>query len=116
MPGATVFERDKGMLVDLRTYTFHPGTLPKFLTAFEAEGLPLQTQHCGHLVGYFTTESGTLNQVVQMWAYKDAADRDQRRAGLWADPAWQAFGEKALPMIQGQENRLLKPTRFSPLR
>jgi len=104
------------MLVDLRTYTFHPGRLPQFLRAFEAEGLALQTQHCGHLVGYFTAETGALNQVVQIWAYKDAADRDARRAALWADPRWQAFGETALPMLQHQENRLLKPTAFSPLR
>lgn len=104
------------MLVDLRTYTFHPGQMQRFLAIFEKEGLPIQTRHCGHLVGYFTTETGTLNQVVQIWAYRDAADRDARRAALWADPEWHAFGEKALPMIQHQENRLLKPTGFSPLR
>jgi hypothetical protein len=104
------------MLVDMRTYTFHPGRLQAFLPAFEAEGLALQTRHCGQLVGYFTSETGTLNQVVQLWAYRDAADRDARRAALWADPDWNRIGEKLLPMIQTQENRLLKPTRFSPLR
>jgi hypothetical protein len=102
------------MLMDLRTYTFHPGKLQVFLPRFEREGLPLQTKHCGNLVGYFTTETGVLNQVVQLWAYEDAADRDARRASLWADPAWQAFGEFALPLIQHQECRLLKPAAFSP--
>lgn len=102
------------MLIDLRTYTFHPGKLQVFLPRFEAEGLPLQTRYCGNLIGYFTTETGVLNQVVQLWAYENAADRDERRARLWADPAWQAFGEFALPLIQHQENRLLKPTAFSP--
>ena len=102
------------MLIDLRFYTFYPGKLPVFLPRFEAEGLPLQKKHCGNLIGYYTTESGALNQVVQMWAYTDAADRDARRALLWADPDWQKFGDWALPLIQFQENRLLKPTRFSP--
>ncbi|MGE0315979.1 MAG: NIPSNAP family protein [Lautropia sp.] len=102
------------MLIDLRTYTFHPGKLSVFLPRFEAEGLPLQTRHCGNLVGYFLAETGTLNQVVQLWAYLDAADRDARRARLWADPEWQTFGAWALPLIQHQENRLLKPTTFSP--
>ena len=49
-----------------------------------------------------------------MWAYQDAADRDARRAALWADKGWQAFGEFALPLIQHQTNQLLKPTGFSP--
>ncbi len=104
------------MLIDLRTYTFHPGMLARFLPRFETEGLPLQTEYCGNLIGYFTTETGTLNQVVQLWAYADAADRDARRARLWADERWQRFGDFALPLIQHQENRLLKPTAFSPLK
>jgi len=104
------------MLLDLRTYTFHPGQLRKFLPLFEQEGLPVQAKHCGHLVFYATTETGELNQAVQMWAYKDAADRDARRAALWQEPGFLAYGEKALPMLQRQNNVLLTPTPFSPLR
>jgi hypothetical protein len=104
------------MLLDLRIYTFYPGKLQAFLPLFEREGLALQTKYCGNLVFYTTVETGTLNQVVQVWAYRDAADRDARRAALWKDPAWLAFGEKALPLIQHQENRLLKPTAFSPMK
>ena len=104
------------MLIDLRFYTFYPGKLQEFLPRFEKEGLPLQTKYCGNLIGYFTTESGVLNQVVQAWAYKDAADRDARRAALWADEAWQKFGDFALPLIAHQENRLIKPTSFSPMK
>jgi len=104
------------MLIDLRHYTFHPGKLQVFLPRFEKEGLPLQTKYCGNLVGYFVSESGTLNQVVQIWAYEDAADRDARRARLWADPAWVKFGEFALPLIQFQTNQLLKPAGFSPMK
>ena len=102
------------MLIDLRHYTFLPGKLQVFLPRFEREGLPLQKKYCGHLIVYTTSETGTLNQVVQMWAYQDAADRDARRAALWADKGWQAFGEFALPLIQHQTNQLLKPTGFSP--
>jgi hypothetical protein len=55
-----------------------------------------------------------LNQVVQLWSYESASDRDQRRARLYDDPQFPAYLEKALPMIQSQENILLKPTSFSP--
>jgi hypothetical protein len=102
------------MLIDLRTYTFHPGKLGEFLKLSREQILPLQTRHCGHCIFYATTETGTLNQLVQAWAYVDAADRDRRRAALWADPEWLRLGEIALPWIVHQENRLLKPTEFSP--
>jgi hypothetical protein len=104
------------MIIDLRTYTFHPGQLTKWLPIYEREKMPLQLKHCGHLVGYFTAETGTLNQVVQLWAYKDHADRDARRAALWADPEWNESASKTLGMIQTQECKILKPTSFSPLR
>jgi hypothetical protein len=102
------------MLIDLRTYTFHPGKLAEFLALSKAEILPLQTHHCGTCIFYATSETGTLNQLIQAWAYVDAADRDRRRAALWADPEWQRLGAIALPWIAHQENRLIKPTDFSP--
>ena len=102
------------MLIDLRIYTFHPGKLAEFLPLAQEQILPLQARHCGKCIFYSTSETGTLNQVVQAWAYEDAADRDRRRAALWADPEWQRLGALALPLIQHQENRLLKPTQFSP--
>ena len=102
------------MLIDLRIYTFHPGKLGEFLKLSEAEILPLQTKHCGTCIFYSTSETGVLNQLIQAWAYEDAADRDRRRAALWADPEWQGLGAIAFPGIAHQENRLLKPTAFSP--
>jgi hypothetical protein len=101
------------MLLDLRIYTIHPGKLAGFLRLVESEILPIQQKYCGNLVFYSTSETGTLNQAVQVWAYQDAADRDARRAALWADPEWQRLAEKALPLIQHQESRLLRPTSFS---
>ena len=70
------------MLLDLRFYTSYPGRLPQLLKMVETEILPVQTKYCGNLVFYSTSETGTLNQIVQCWAYQDAADRDRRRAAL----------------------------------
>jgi hypothetical protein len=102
------------MLIDLRLYTFHPGRLAEFMQLAQAEILPLQSKHCGRCIFYATSETGVLNQLVQAWAYEDAADRDRRRAALWADPEWQRLGAIALPLIAHQESRLLKPADFSP--
>lgn len=74
------------MLIDLRIYTFHPGKLAPFLKLSQEQILPLQTRYCGTCIFYSTTETGTLNQLVQAWAYRDAADRDARRAAPRCGP------------------------------
>lgn len=102
------------MIVDQRTYATRPGRLQEFVETFAAQGLPLYTRYCGTLIGYFTSESGTLNSVVHLWGYADAADRDLRRAALARDPGWQTFLDVALPLLVSQESRLLRPTTFSP--
>jgi len=102
------------MIVDHRTYTTAPGRLATFVDTFERIGLPLYRHYCGTLIGYFVSESGTLNQVVHLWGYDDAADRDRRRAALRKDPRWQSFLDEALPLLVHQESRLLTPTSFSP--
>lgn len=102
------------MIVDHRVYTLKPGQIGPFLELFEREGLPLYQRYCGKLIGYYVAESGTLNQVVHLWAYESLADRERRRADLYADPAWAAFLAEALPLMMTQESRLLRPATFSP--
>lgn len=105
------------MLVDLRTYTMVPGRLKAFLELYEREGLPIQQKHLGNLLGYFVTETGDLNQVVHMWGYKDAADREVRRTAMENDPDWITYRKKSADTgnVQHQTNKLLRSTSFSPL-
>ena len=102
------------MVLDERCYTLHTGQLADFLAAYEAEGYPVQTRHLGKPFGYFVTEVGTLNQIVHMWAYDSMAEREQKRAAMQADPAWQAWVKKAAPYFTHQENRILKSVSFFP--
>ena len=76
------------MIVDHRTNSVKIGKLNEFLKLYETEGLPLQLKYLGHCVGwYVSNDIGPLSQVVHLWAYKDIADRDARRAKMAADPA-----------------------------
>jgi hypothetical protein len=104
------------MIVEHRTYTLHPGKLEAFLAIYRKQGLPLQERHLEGLLGYFMVEIGPLNQVVHLWSYEDMADRDRRRTALAADPKWSLYLEQALPLIQMQESKILRPTDFSPLK
>ena len=102
------------MIVEERTYTALPGESLEYVRMYEAEGLAIQRPILGHLVGYFTSEIGTLNQVVHLWAYEDLADRAARRATLLSDPRWKAYSAKVVPLLLNQENRILVPAPFSP--
>ena len=103
------------MIIEKRTYTFHPGKVQEFLALYEREGLPLHTKYLP-LIGYFVSEIGTLNQVITMWGYQDMGEREAKRAALYADPEWIAIGPKTTPFIQKMETMILKPTAFSPIR
>ncbi len=102
------------MIVEQRTYTLHIGAVPKYLAAYEAEGLAVQREILGRMVGYFSSDIGALHQIVHMWAYKDYAERSDRRAKLAADPRWQAYVPKIRPFQISQENKILIPASFSP--
>jgi hypothetical protein len=101
------------VIVEMREYTLHPGKVPEYLRLYEQEGLAIQREILGHLVGYYSTEIGPeLNQVVHMWAYESFEDRLARRARLVADQRWGAYIAKIRPMLVEQRNRILNPAPF----
>lgn len=103
------------MIFDERTYTIEPAHVGTYLDLYVSEGMAIQVSHLGTLVGWFTQDIGTVNDVVHVWQYEDLADRERRRGAMEADPAWQAFRAKAAPYVQTMRSRILKPTWFSPL-
>jgi hypothetical protein len=104
------------MIVEQRTYTLHPGKLAEMVRLYRDEGLPLQQKYLGRFIGYFTSESGNVNQVVFMWGFDSLDDRARRREAMAQDPAWQAYLGKVAPLLVTQESRFLRPTDFSPIR
>lgn len=58
------------MLYEIRTYTFKPLRGADWLALYKSEGLPLQKEFLGQLIGFFTTEIGDISQIVHIWAYK----------------------------------------------
>lgn len=57
-----------------------------------------------------------MHTTVLMWRYDSLADREARRAAMYADPEWQAFiaGVWALDAIQTQDVMIMNPAPFSP--
>lgn len=97
------------MIVELRTYTFHPGGLPAFLDAYRGGPDALQQRLLGDRIGYYAAETGDVNQLVHLWRYESFEDRRRRRAELAAQEDWAAFLRRALPLLQSQTSQILSP-------
>jgi hypothetical protein len=104
------------LIVEQRDYHVYTGKLPELVRLYADEGIAIQQEHLGRLIGVFTTDVGELSTYTSMWAYESAGDREERRARMQADERWQAFLAKIQPLIHTQRNRILVPTAFSPLR
>ncbi len=104
------------MIVEERTYHIHTGKLAEIVRLYGDEGISVQEEVLGNLLGWFTVDVGELSSIVSLWGYEGYGDRERRRAALLADPRWQAFLAKIQPLIHTQWNRILAPTPFSPIR
>lgn len=103
------------MIVEQRDYQAHTGKLPELITLYDEEGIPIQKEVLGGLIGAFTTEVGPLSVYTHLWGYESFEDRLRRRAELLAREDWKAFLAKIQPLIHSQHNRILLPTPFSPI-
>jgi hypothetical protein len=103
------------MIYEMRTYRLKTGAVPTYLRLVEEEGISIQKDHLGGLVGYFFSEIGPLNEIVHVWAYADLGDRERRRAALADDPRWQSFQPKIQALIEIMDNKILRAATFSPL-
>jgi hypothetical protein len=101
------------VIVEMREYTLQAGKVPEYFRLYESEGLAIQREVLGRMVGYYATEIGpAVNQVVHLWAYESFEDREARRRALAEDPGWQAYVAKIRPMLVSQCNRLMRPAPF----
>jgi NIPSNAP len=104
------------MIVEQRDYHVFTGKLNELVKLYADEGIELQQRYLGNLLGVFTTDIGALSTYTSMWGYDSYGEREERRAQLQADDAWKAFLAKIQPLIHTQQNRILIPTAFSPIR
>jgi hypothetical protein len=104
------------VIVEQRDYHVFTGKLGELVKLYETEGIELQQRILGNLLGVFTTDVGSLSTYTSLWGYDGYAQREERRAALQADEGWRAFLAKIQPLIHTQQNRILIPTAFSPIR
>ena len=101
-----------GNVYEMRTYTYGPGDLPKVLDAW-GKAVPAR-EELSPLAACWTSEIGGLNRFTHIWAYKDLGERERVRAASRA-PGRNWPPQSGVRPIR-QENKLLIPAPFSPVR
>jgi hypothetical protein len=104
--------RQIGPLFEMRQYTLAPGAIPGLIERW-SEKIEARTKF-SPLVGGWYSEFGALNKWVHVWAYKDAAERTRVREAAAASGNWPARNPPGV--VIRQENALLLPASFSPIR
>jgi hypothetical protein len=67
------------------------------------------------LVGYFQSDTGTINQLVHLWKFDDDADRRAHWAAVFANKDFvEGFASKFRPLVMTQEVKLLHPAPWGP--
>lgn len=99
-----------------RTYTLSVGKMRELMDLYRQTAWPLfqRKGYDSHLVGYFTVDVGTLNQLVHLWRFSDDADRRAFWAELYADDEFMEFARALRPLLSRQENTLLLPAGWGP--
>ncbi len=101
-----------GNVYEMRTYTYAPGDIPKVLEAWAK--VIESRERLSPLAACWTSELGGLNKFVHTWVYKDLAERERVRAASRAPGSGWPAQSGVRPVRQ--ENKLLIPASFSPVR
>jgi hypothetical protein len=100
-----------GNVYEMRIYTFAPGDIAKVLEGW-AKAIPAREQF-SPLAACWTSDVGGLNKFYHIWPYKNLLERtrireEARKGGVWPP-------QTGVRPIR-QENKILIPAEFSPVR
>ena len=103
-------------LYELRTYTLHVGKMAEvvrlyqeFFPIFEKAGFDKK------LVGFFTGDTGTINQLLHLWKFDDDADRRRHWEAVYANKDFiENFAPKVRALLMTQEVKLLQAAPWGP--
>jgi len=99
-----------------RSYSVTVGQMPEVIRLYSELGWPaLQAGgFASHLVGYFTSDTGELHQLIHLWRFDSDDDRRQFWKRLFADQDFMAFARQLRPLLKSQSNQLLLAAPWGP--
>ena len=101
------------MIYDMRTYDIAMGKIPEYMAAVREVALPVRERHGVKLAGWYYTDIGTLNRVVQIWAYRDYAHYEEAREAFRSGERWiNDYLPRVRGMIVRQKTQMMQGADF----
>lgn len=97
------------MIFERRAYTLEPGHVPAFDRAQLDRGFAPVKSYMDRLVGYFSTRSGPVDQVVHFYRYDSLDDWNTRLRGLYAVPELTPYFVNTRKIVRSQVNGFYEP-------
>ena len=103
-------------IYEQRTYNIKVGHMPDVQRLYLEEGWPAFEAggYTNKLVGYFTSDTGALHELIHLWRFDDDADRRDFWARLFADEEFMKFAVQLRPHIDAQNVQLLNSAPWGP--
>lgn len=105
------------MLYESRVYTAVPGKLPALNDRFANHTIGYFKKHRIGMMGFWTDEIGTSNQLTYILSFDSMGDREKKWTTFQADAGWhqvRAETETEGPLAAKVHNAFLRPTAYSP--
>jgi NIPSNAP len=99
-----------------RTYSAVVGQMAEVLRLYSTLGWP--ALEAGgfdkKLVGYFTSDTGELHQLIHLWKFDSDDDRRAHWKRLFENAEFMAFAKQTRPLIRTQEIQLMLAAPWGP--
>lgn len=99
------------MIYEVRTYRLKPRGVPEFNEIF---GKAYEKrQNLSKISAFFYTEIGMLNEVIHIWPYKNADEREKKRARSVQDKKY-TWPPKVAHLQEHMTSEIFVPAPFTP--
>ena len=103
-------------IYEKRTYSVIVGKMPEVVRLYQTLGWPALEAggFSKNLIGYFTSDTGELHQLIHLWRFDSDEDRRAFWMRLLEDKDFMAFVIQLRPLIRTQSNQLLVAAPWGP--
>jgi hypothetical protein len=104
------------VIYEKRTYSVTVGQMSEVARLYTSLGWPALEAggYSKNLIGYFTSDTGELHQLVHLWRFDSDDDRRAFWKRLFEDQAFMAFAKQLRPLLKTQSNQLLLAAPWGP--
>ena len=103
-------------IYEKRTYSVTVGQMTEVIRLYSTLGYPALEAggFSKKLIGYFTSDTGELHQLIHLWRFDSDDDRRAFWKRLFEDQDFMAFARQLRPLIRTQHNQLLLAAPWGP--